>query len=93
LAIDGAVRKLTGIYNFTNPGVISHNEVLELYKEYYDSSFTWENFSLEEQSKILAALRSNNMLDTAKLQRAFPGVLDIKASLMRYVFNKAKVCK
>jgi len=23
----------TGIYNFTNPGAISHNEVLALYKE------------------------------------------------------------
>ena len=87
LAVDGAIRKLTGIYNFTNPGVISHNEVLELYKEYYDSSFTWENFSLEEQSKILAAPRSNNMLDTTKLQLAFPGILDIKTSLMRYVFK------
>ena len=93
LAIDGAIRKLTGIYNFTNPGVISHNEVLELYREYYDSSFTWENFSLEEQSKILAAPRSNNMLDTTKLKLAFPGVLDIKTSLKRYVFNKAKACK
>jgi len=93
LAIDGAIRKLTGIYNFTNPGVISHNEVLELYREYYDSSFTWENFSLEEQSKILAAPRSNNMLDTTKLKLAFPGVLDIKTSLKRYVFNKAKARK
>ena len=45
LAIDGALRKLTDIYNFTNPGVISHNEVLQLYKEYCDPDFTWQNFS------------------------------------------------
>jgi len=33
------------------------------------------------------------MLDTTKLKLAFPGVLDIKTSLKRYVFNKAKACK
>jgi len=90
LAIDGAIRNLTGIYNFTNPGVISHNEVLELYKEYYDRDFTWENFSIEEQSTILAAPRSNNALDATKLLEAFPGILDIKSSLERYVFKVHK---
>jgi len=92
LAIQGAIRKLTGIYNFTNPGVISHNEVLELYKEYYDRDFTWENFSIEEQSTILAAPRSNNALDATKLLEAFPGILDIKSSLERYVFKAQEDC-
>lgn len=90
LAIDGALRKLTGIYNFTNPGVISHNEVLQLYKDYCDNDFTWENFSLDEQSKILAAPRSNNMLDTKKLEEAFPGLLDIRDSLIKHVFEVNK---
>ena len=90
LAIDGAIRRLTGTYNFTNPGVISHNEVLELYRDYCDQEFVWENFSLEEQNKILAAPRSNNMLDTSKLQKTFPGILDIKSSLIRYVFEVNK---
>ena len=92
LAIEGALRNLTGIYNFTNPGVISHNEVLQLYKDYCDDDFTWKNFTLEEQSKILAAPRSNNMLDTKKLEEAFPGLLDIRSSLIKYVFevNKAR---
>ncbi len=31
-----ADRNLTGIYNFCNPGAISHNEVLNLYKQYVD---------------------------------------------------------
>jgi hypothetical protein len=26
-------RKLTGVFNFTNPDAISHNEILDLYKE------------------------------------------------------------
>ena len=86
LAIDGAVEKLAGIYTFTNPGVISHNEVLQLYKDYCDDEFTWKNFTLEEQNKILAAPRSNNTLDTKKLEEAFPGLLDIRSSLIKFVF-------
>ena len=55
------------MYNFTNPGVISHNEILDLYRKYIDPTFTYTNFSLEEQAKILAAGRSNNELDSTKL--------------------------
>ena len=40
-----AERKLTGIYNFCNPGAISHNECLELYKKHVDHDYTWENVS------------------------------------------------
>ncbi len=69
-----AERKLTGIYNFCNPGAISHNEVLDLYKKYVDNSYTYENFSLEEQDKILKAKRSNNTLDHQKLVNALPDV-------------------
>lgn len=57
----------TGIYNFTNPGAISHNEVLSLFKKYVRPDFQWKNFSLEEQSKILKAGRSNCKLDSTKL--------------------------
>ena len=47
--------------------MISHNEILDLYKKYIDESFTYKNFSLEEQAKVLAAGRSNNELDATKL--------------------------
>jgi dTDP-4-dehydrorhamnose reductase len=69
-----AERKLTGIYNFCNPGAISHNEVLDLYKQYVDSTYTYKNFSVEEQAKILKAGRSNNTLDHTKLCDALPDV-------------------
>jgi len=65
-----AGRRLTGVYNFTNPGAISHNEVLTLYKKYIDPEFTWKNFSLEEQAKVIKAGRSNCELDTTKLTTA-----------------------
>lgn len=87
-SLEMAKRRLTGVYNFTNPGVISHNEVLELYKQYVDPAYTWQNFTLEEQSKILAAPRSNNELDCTKLQEQFPGMMDIKTSYVENVFKK-----
>jgi hypothetical protein len=118
-----AKRKLTGIMNFTNPGVVSHNEVsppwgnslaatliliysplsipspltfvalaplpscsnhspppntthawsvvpqiLQMYKDYVDPEFTWSNFSIEEQAKVIVAPRSNNLLETKRVR-------------------------
>lgn len=81
-----------GIMNYTNPGAISHNEILELYKEYIDPDFTWENFDIEEQAKVIVAPRSNNLLDTDRMKGEFPELLGIKESLIKYVFepNAAK---
>jgi len=56
-----------GIYNFTNPGAISHNEVLTLFKKHVRPSFEWKNFTIEEQSKVIKAGRSNCKLDVTKL--------------------------
>lgn len=64
----------TGTLNLTNPGVISHNEILEMYKEIVDPAFTWENFTVEEQNAVLASRRSNNLLDTSRLQQLCPEV-------------------
>ncbi|KAK3989725.1 X-domain of DnaJ-containing-domain-containing protein [Cladorrhinum sp. PSN332] len=62
-----AEHKELGIYNFTNPGAISHNEVLTLFRDIVRPSFAWKNFSLEEQAKVIKAGRSNCKLDTTKL--------------------------
>lgn len=43
--------------SFTNPGAISHNEILQLYKDHVDPEFSWENFTLEEQAKVGWAVR------------------------------------
>lgn len=60
-------QQLVGIYNFTNPGTISHNEILELYKKYVNPQFVWQNFSEAEQNVILKSKRSNCELDVSKL--------------------------
>ena len=81
IALNMAIKGVTGTVNLTNPGLVSHNDILEMYKEIVDPSFTWKNFSPEEQAKILAADRSNNCLDTTKLQEMYPNVKHIKESV------------
>ena len=65
----------TGVYNFCNPGAISHNEILDMYKKYIDPTYTYTNFTLDEQAAILKAGRSNNTLDHTKLCSALSGQL------------------
>ncbi|XP_057467481.1 trifunctional UDP-glucose 4,6-dehydratase/UDP-4-keto-6-deoxy-D-glucose 3,5-epimerase/UDP-4-keto-L-rhamnose-reductase RHM1-like isoform X2 [Actinidia eriantha] len=90
ISIEMAKRNLTGIWNFTNPGVISHNEILEMYRDHMDPEFKWVNFDLQEQAKVIIAPRSNNEMDSSKLKNEFPNLLGIKDSIIKYVFEPNK---
>jgi len=83
--------KITGTINLTNPGLISHNEILEMYKEIVDPSFEWKNFSQEEQRKILAADRSNNYLDTSVLEKLCPDIKNIKDSVKNCLYEYKRI--
>ena len=78
--IEMALNGQFGTVNLTNPGTITHNEILEMYKEIVDPNFSWSNFSIEEQNAILASKRSNNCLNTEKLE-SIMSVKDIKTSV------------
>ena len=90
IIVDMSITKKVGIYNFTNPGVISHNDILSLYKQYINPEFTWKNFTLEEQSKILKAGRSNNSLDSSKLSNDYPSLEHISISIIK-LFERMKI--
>ncbi len=66
--INMALQNKVGTINLTNPGTITHNEILEMYREIVDPTFTWFNFSIEEQNQILDSKRSNNCLNTIQLE-------------------------
>jgi 3,5-epimerase/4-reductase len=84
LMIDmGINKKQTGTINLTNPGLITHNEILKMYREIINPDFVWENFTIEEQTEILAAGRSNNYLDTSMLEELYPNVMNIKQSVRK----------
>lgn len=85
--IDMSLTYKKGTINLTNPGLISHNEILEMYRDIIDSSFKWDNFSIEEQNQILLSKRSNNYLDTTKLEKLYPNVLNIKDSVRNMLIS------
>jgi 3,5-epimerase/4-reductase len=88
--IDMALDNKRGTVNLTNPGLISHNEILQMYKEIVDTDFTWENFSIEEQNQILASKRSNNCLNTEKLETIVGGRVKHIRESVRDILMKMK---
>ena len=75
-------KKVLGTVNLTNPGTISHDRVLGLYRDIVDPAFTWTNFTEEEQNGLLKSKRSNNALDTARLQAMYPDVANIENAVI-----------
>jgi len=91
--LDMMKNKTTGTMNLTNPGLISHNEILQMYKEIVDKDFKWNNFNQEEQRKILAADRSNNYLDTTKLEALYPKIKHIRTSVRECLIQYKETLK
>jgi len=83
LMIDMAKNNTSGTVNLTNPGLITHNEILEMYKEIVDPDFKWQNFTIDEQNQILDSGRSNNFLDTSRLETLYPNVRNIKVAVRK----------
>jgi dTDP-glucose 4,6-dehydratase len=91
IMIDMCKKKVTGTINLTNPGAITHNEILTMYKEIVDPSFTWKNFTLEQQNKILRSARSSNILNTKKLESLYPHVTPIKEAVRRCLVRMTEI--
>jgi 3,5-epimerase/4-reductase len=85
--LDMMKNRTVGTMNLTNPGLISHNEILDMYKEIVDPTFEYENFSAEAQRKILACDRSNNYLDTSRLEKLYPNVRNIKDAVRDCLYS------
>ena len=87
MVLDMMRSNTVGTMNLTNPGTISHNEILALYKEHVDPAFTWQNFSAEEQRQVLASERSNNLLDTSRLEKFAPHIRPIKQAVKELMLS------
>lgn len=85
--VDMIEKKEIGTINLCNPGIISHNEILEMYKEIIDFSITWENISIDEQDSILSSKRSNNQLDCSRLLSLYPDIPDIHIAIRECMLN------
>ena len=81
LMVDMCRQGTGGTVNLCNPGTMSHNEILEIYRDTVDPTFRWANFSAAEQDQLLAAGRSNNEMDTTLLRQRYPAVPDLRTSV------------
>jgi len=71
IALEMMKNKETGTWNMTNPGSISHEYILELYKKYVNPDHTYNLVNEEEHNKLLLSKRSNNKLSTEKLESKY----------------------
>lgn len=90
IIVDMMCKKHTGTIHAVNPGAITHNEVLTYYRDIVDPTFTWKNFTYDEQCSTLKCERSNCILDTKNMQDLYPDLLPIKDSLIK-LFNTWKL--
>ncbi|KAI4306031.1 hypothetical protein L6164_029345 [Bauhinia variegata] len=90
ISIEMAKRNLRGFWNLANPGVVTLNGILEMYKDYVDPNFKWVNFTQGEEGKANFLSQSSKEMDASKLKNEFPQLLPIKDSLIKYVFEPKK---
>lgn len=73
-----------GTYNIVNPGIISPIEILELYKQIVDDSYTFEKITTSELHEITIGKRCNVELSTDKIQQLYRiNISDIRTSIVR----------
>lgn len=89
IMIDMALTNRTGTINLTNPGTISHEEILQMYKEIVDPNKLWKTMTYYEQSQLLKSKRSNNALDTSKLVEWYPSVSNIHSAVRKVLQQRA----
>ena len=91
LSVNMMRNKVTGTFNFVNPGVISENDVLQMYKDIYDKNFSWKCVTLEKEKKELEHKYCH--LDTTLLelgQEVIPVKEAIKKVMEKMVLLRAK---
>jgi len=84
--------KRTGIYNIVNKGVITHKEILEMYRDIVDPKFMMpEIISVDELGNITLAGRSNCTLSTVKLEQEGIYMKPVKYAIAECMKNYGKV--
>lgn len=62
-------KKLTGIFNLVNTSVITHRQILEMYKYYINPNYEYTIISEAEQNLKVLAPRSNCHLSNDKISQ------------------------
>ena len=86
--LDMSLKNMTGTINLVNPGVISHNEILQMYKEIVDPNHTWNCVPFQSLAHLKSD-RSNNAMSTHKLANLYPHVPNIATSVKNILLQRA----
>ncbi|NBW06538.1 MAG: NAD-dependent epimerase/dehydratase family protein [Caulobacteraceae bacterium] len=92
--IEGVVsQRATGIFHATNPGVMRHENLLGLYKQYVDPSHTCEFTTPEDllREGLITKERSNCILSSRRLEELGLGMRHISVALPDVVKKYAAV--
>ena len=81
--LDLSNKKVTGTFNFNNPGAISHDDILKMYKEIVEPSHEWECVEPDTKTRSAAELSAEKLLS---LGYKIPHIKDS----IRSVMNKIK---
>jgi 3,5-epimerase/4-reductase len=88
IMIEMSERKVTGTFNFNNPGVISHNEILEMYRDIVNPLHKWSVVV------DLDCKRGGAHLDTTKLMAHVNSIgktiPNVKESVRRILLKQSK---
>lgn len=88
LLADCMERSVKGTLNAVNPGVIDHNTILIWYKELQNPQHTWTEISNTVLvDTCVKSARSNNALDTTRIQTLFPSIPTIGDSVYKILKN------
>jgi dTDP-glucose 4,6-dehydratase len=94
LAVHMAIAGDVGVYNLVNPGPVSHADILNAYRQLVDPFFTYTLMDMDEHNTVTVARRSNNTLNTQKLQARFGGVVpDALTSIKRLLQQHAPLLR
>ena len=81
---DCMIRGIKGTLNAVNPGIIDHSTILGLYRDLQNKEHSWFEISNEALvGGFVKGKRSNNELDTSRLEQLFPAIPRIEDSVRR----------
>lgn len=87
-------KKITGVFNTVNKGLITHDEILKEYQKTSGQKLTYTLCTPEELDKITPARRSNCGISPAKLEKLGIKITDvqpiIKKCIQKYVENERR---
>jgi nucleoside-diphosphate-sugar epimerase len=89
IMIDMSMRKITGTFNMVN-GSMSHEEILDLYREIVDEKHTYNLIEEDKLDTLLKAKRSNNILTNTKLCSSYK-IRPLKECIIEALNNMKKI--